>query len=69
MNAIQILNQQADEIRNTINAETDGSFASFFKHPLYPALDAISKTIVKMAMNEGMLKPISYETMLSAACN
>jgi len=55
---IQILNEKADAIRNKILAEYDGTMAGFNKHPLYPALSAISETIVRVAIENEMLQPI-----------
>ena len=55
---IQILNEKADAIRNQILAEYDGTMAGFDKHPLYPALQAISETMVRVAMENEMLQSI-----------
>lgn len=58
MQAIEILNAEADRIRNIIDSETNGSMVARFNHPLHPALDAICNTLVQMAKAEGFLRPI-----------
>lgn len=57
--AIEILEAQMEAIRAQIFAEYDGTMSGFNKHPLYPALTALSETAVKIAMNAEMLQPIN----------